>query len=285
MKKVSVIIVAYKHADVLLNCLNSIVEYNDLGDELEVIIVDNSPVDERVENDISESRYTDYKYIAADNRGFGAGNNIGAKIAQGEVLAFLNPDTILIEPIFKRIYNRFEKNANLNLFGIKLLGKEKNKVNSLCIQPDSSYFLKKIIWWFSYFNKRYTTVAGSAMFVRKSAFEEVGMFDENIFMYYEELDLTNRLEARFPNEVICFERNMNIIHLESECIGNLSNEHLIQLHKALIYYCKKYNLNYKKIIKHKYRICKFKARLGYKFNYNNRIAIFFEKYYSDIVGK
>ena len=48
--KISLVIVAYKNGNILLDCLNSIEKYNDLKDELEVIVVDNSPVNERVES-------------------------------------------------------------------------------------------------------------------------------------------------------------------------------------------------------------------------------------------
>ena len=119
--KISVIIVAYKSANILKRCLDSIAKYNDLGDELEVIVVDNSPEGFRVQSEIEKSNYKNFKYIAADNKGFGAGNNIGAKVAGGEILAFLNPDIILIEPIFKGIYQEFLQDSKVEMLGVKLL--------------------------------------------------------------------------------------------------------------------------------------------------------------------
>lgn len=70
--KISVIIVAYKSGDILVKCLDSIAKYNDIEDELEVIVVDNSPEDERIERDLVKSQYKNYRYIPSDNRGFGA---------------------------------------------------------------------------------------------------------------------------------------------------------------------------------------------------------------------
>lgn len=115
--KVSVIIVAFKSSDILIRCLDSIGKFNDLGEELEVIIVDNSPEDSRVENAIKVSAFQSYKYYAANNNGFGAGNNIGAARAKGEILAFINPDIILIEPIFGKIYECFAHDQRLCLLG------------------------------------------------------------------------------------------------------------------------------------------------------------------------
>ena len=111
--KISVIIVAYKSGDILVKCLDSIAKYNDIEDELEVIVVDNSPEDERIERDLAKSQYKNYRYIPSDNRGFGAGNNQGVDISTGEILAFLNPDIILIEPIFKKVWEKFQKEKDV----------------------------------------------------------------------------------------------------------------------------------------------------------------------------
>ena len=99
--KISVIIVAYKSGDILVKCLDSIAKYNDIEDELEVIVVDNSPEDERIERDLAKSQYKNYRYIPSDNRGFGAGNNQSRYINRGNP-CILNPDIILIEPILKK---------------------------------------------------------------------------------------------------------------------------------------------------------------------------------------
>ena len=53
--KISLVTVAYKNGDILLDCLNSIEKYNDLKDELEIIVVDNSPINERVESFVRQS--------------------------------------------------------------------------------------------------------------------------------------------------------------------------------------------------------------------------------------
>ena len=122
--KISLVIVAYKNGDILLDCLNSIEKYNDLKDELEIIVVDNSPINERVESFVRQSNMQNIQYIPSDNKGFGAGNNVGAKVSQGEIIGFINPDIVLIEPIFKQIYSDFEKNSNVAIEGIRLLKKD-----------------------------------------------------------------------------------------------------------------------------------------------------------------
>ncbi|MFQ6990128.1 MAG: glycosyltransferase family 2 protein [Faecalibacterium prausnitzii] len=101
---VSVIVVTYNNREELDDCINSIFQMNDIGKRLEVIVVDNSP------NDLVKirvSKYEKVKYVRNIENGFGKGNNIGYKESIGDLLIFLNPDTILIEPIF------FEDNSQI----------------------------------------------------------------------------------------------------------------------------------------------------------------------------
>ena len=107
MKKLSVIIVSYNGSDILYDCLKSIEKYNDLGEELEVIVSDNSP-DTKVVEMVRKNFPTVIAVHNEKNGGFGYGNNRGAEISEGQFLLFLNPDTILIEPIFKYCVEKFE---------------------------------------------------------------------------------------------------------------------------------------------------------------------------------
>jgi len=67
--RISVITVTYKNSKVVVDLLNSIQKYNGIGDELEVIIIDNSPENFRIEEAIKGADYKGYIYIPADNRG------------------------------------------------------------------------------------------------------------------------------------------------------------------------------------------------------------------------
>lgn len=258
--QMSVIIVAYKSGEILKNCMNSIAKYNDLGDELEVIVVDNSPDDARIESIISESDLKEFMYIPANNNGFGAGNNIGARAAKGEVLAFINPDIILIEPVFKKIYEHFCDNNNLCLMGAKLLYDNMNPGFSFYYDYKMSV-LKK--WTLKLWNRLDTFdsnqmyLAGADMFVRREAFEKAGMFDEKIFMYYEEPDLIRRIRTAIPDAEIAYDPTLKMIHLEKKStpsslamIGHEMN--------SAIYYGKKYGLDYRRKIRFEYHYYELK---------------------------
>lgn len=258
--KISVIIVAYKSEDVLVRCLDSIEEYNDLGDELEVIVVDNSPSDARVDGALKRSGYQSCRYIPADNRGFGAGNNIGARAARGEILAFLNPDIILIQPVFREIYESFARNRKLAFLGGKLLYEDLTPGFSFYFDYKPSVVKKwSLKLWnrLDRFDPEQMYIAGADMFVRKNVFEQIGMFDENIFMYYEEPDISRRIRASFPDSEIRFCPAYKMIHLEKKSTPS-SLAMIGHEMDSCIYYGKKYGLDYRKKIRFEYRYYKLK---------------------------
>ncbi len=256
--KISVIIVAYKNWKVLNDCLNSINKYNDIGSELEVIVVDNSPENERVKKHLETK--LQYSYITNDNTGFGAGNNRGEEVATGDILAFLNPDTILIEPIFGQIIELFEKKENLAMCGIRLLNAEKKINSSFKYDYRSDVLskqLNKIRNTFGIFNEKTMYIEGANIFIRHQIFISAGKFDENIFMYYEEGDLKRRVLQTFPNCHIEFVPSLHLIHLENGSTPN--SEFAINTEiTSCIYYGKKYSLNYKKKLQNELSYLKLK---------------------------
>lgn len=260
--KISVITVAYKNSKVVVDLLNSIAKYNDIGDELEVIIVDNSPEDVRIEEAIKVADYKNYIYIKADNKGFGAGNNRGAEIAKGEILAFLNPDIILIEPIFKRILGELKKDEKLVWIGGQLLTAEGHNINSYGFRFEHRGAIGAAIvgflrQWFSLFCSSKMFLSGANIFIKKNIFEQIGSFDENIFMYHEEADLTQRILKLDRNYKIKFCPNIRMIHLDGQSTP-FSDKLYEKEMPAAIYYAQKYGIDYKKEYQREYNLYKWK---------------------------
>lgn len=242
--KLSIIIVSYNSHAVLENCLHSIEKYNDLGEDLEVIVVDNYE-----KSDLTASSFRDFsivvKYIKADNNGFGAGNNIGVANSASNVLLFLNPDTILLESFFMEVVRNIQVNPNL-IYGFTLLSPEMNRNNSFSFMYDNfivyhllAYFKKhpnKKFMNYSFVNKRLWPW-GAAFAISKSAFIEAGRFDENIFLCNEEADLMKRVKKR---KVII--SDYKIIHLESHGVP-ATVRRCYEFFKSRDYYFKKYNIS------------------------------------------
>ena len=259
----SIIIVSFQNINVLEDCLQSILQYNDIGDNLEIIVSDNS-LDTKLYDYISR-KYTNIKICKNENKGFGAGNNRGVELSNGEYLLFLNPDTILVEPIFKFAVEQFEKNEQLALFGVKLIDKTGKESGSFCSYDKYDIFTSL---WDRYCRRKGKFVdgkmfiCGADMFVRRSSFLEAGKFDENIFMYKEEADLIKRIKIYSKAKKIGFFYDKKIIHLEGGTESDNSIEHRLKVIKRLTdsdkYYAEKWGLDYNKIIKSRLKHSRFK---------------------------
>lgn len=223
MKKLSVIIVSYNSLKLIKDCLDSVQRYNDIGDSLEVIVVEQSPKEEIFE--VLSKEYTWVKTVRNSNMGYGGGNNAGVRHATGDILLFLNPDTLLIEPVFGYILSKYEEDKSLGICGCRLLGGNRNYVQSF-FWKDSISNVKGVLWRFldrmDRFIPKKMYITGADIFVPKQAFEDAGWFDENLFMYCEETDICNRVEKLGLNTKFFPEKK--IIHLE----GKTSEENYVK---------------------------------------------------------
>lgn len=256
-KLLSVIIVSYNSLKYVKGCLKSIFTYNDIGDSLEVIVVDNSPNHE-TKKWIDRSCYNVIT-IKNGNKGFGEANNLGAKNANGKYLLFLNPDTELLEPVFSFAVNRFQINPNLGCFGVQLVDEKGRNNYSFGLRNNRGFMLTmtdKLLSFFNLFISRFMFISGANIFIEKKAFEDCGMFDENIFLYYEEADLCNRLNLIGKTNKFFSEKK--ILHYEGKASEkSLFNSYAYAL-KSREYYCKKFGINFEEEIRKELKYCKFK---------------------------
>lgn len=265
----SIIIVSYKNLEVLINCLNSIFLFNDIGERLEVIVVEQSPTKDLYEYLLKE--YPKVKLIRSNNNGFGAGNNVGARFASGDYLLFLNPDTVLVEPIGEFTINTFSNNDRLGLFGVKLINKSDKKCSSFqFILPYG--LLRKILYKFcnefDIFLCNSMYIEGADIFIRKSLFFSIGMFDENIFMYSEEPDVCIRVMKHGYN--IDYFKNKKIIHLQGACSTGKVYDLYRNQTKSFEYLCRKHQFDFDKLIKKEIRYQKAKLFALGLFNKNTK---------------
>ena len=241
---VSVIIVTYNNKGELDECLRSIFEMNDIGDRLEVIVVDNSP-DDSIGTRIAS--FPTIKYIRNELNGFGRGNNIGFRASTGDLLIFLNPDTKLVEPIFEKIVNHYYENSKCGMAGIRLLNCEGIEHNSFNIRLNYG-LRKKIILHLcrklKLFPERLMYTSGADIIMDRAIFSAIGMFDENIFMYGEEQDLANRVNL--AGKELNYFSDLSMMHLQ----GMSTSDGVLRIHKRMIdsnrYYCMKYGIDFRK---------------------------------------
>ncbi|NCS99912.1 hypothetical protein CO116_00465 [Candidatus Falkowbacteria bacterium CG_4_9_14_3_um_filter_38_19] len=206
---ISIIIVNYKSRGLALNCLKSIKEADWDALKYEIIVVDNNSVDSLGE--ILAWQNPEIKFIQSNkNLGMGAGNNLGLRGAQGKYLVVMNPDTIAFKDTFKILYDYLEANPRVGLAGPKQFYPDKT-VQDTCfrwygpltpifrrlpleclpfVKKDLDRFLMKD------YNKEEARpvdwLLGSFLFCRAKALEQVGLFDERFFLYFEDTELCRR---------------------------------------------------------------------------------------------
>lgn len=255
----SIIIVSYNCLDMLKQCIASIEKYNDIGERLEVIVVDNSS-DSEIE-EWSRQCTQKIQFIINENKGFGQANNVGAAMATGEILLFLNPDTELVEPVFGYVLSRFKKDEKLGMLGLKLRNRQKTYTPSMSMRFHYGFLkgtVNTILTRLDIFLPSIMCTSGADIFIRHELFDEVGRFDENLFMYCEEPDLTNRVnKAGMKN---AYDKSKTILHHEAGTSEGMSKRYR-QRTEAYRYYCKKYGIDFEKQQNKENVYCKLKARL------------------------
>jgi len=201
----SIIIVNWKSVAYLEKCLASVFA-NTSGVEFEVIVVDNASFDGSGE--MIARLYQQVKYVQSqDNLGFAGANNLGFAHSSGRALLFLNPDTEVTGGAVAALLDVLEKKPDAGIVGAKLLNSD-GTVQTSCIQRFPSIVNQAIdsdvlrnmfprlrIWgtW-PLLEKQAGPIAvevisGACMVARRSAFERVGMFSTDYFMYSEDVDL------------------------------------------------------------------------------------------------
>ena len=179
---VSIIIVSYESEKALALLLPSIEE------NVELIIVNNST--KPLSEDLKKSKhFTEIQN--SENKGFGAACNIGVRAASKDFIFLLNPDTILDKGCITNLLNAADKMPSASAFTPKIIGRN-NKEEF----KRRSVLLNKKLWLKKPPSKtcEIPVMGGAAIFLRKENFIKIGGFDENIFLYHEDDDLSIRLK-------------------------------------------------------------------------------------------
>lgn len=220
---VSIIIVNYKTINLVENCINSVLSLTHNLD-YEIIVIDNNSEDISRLATISSK----IKTIQLDfNAGFGKANNIGAKLALGDFLFFLNPDTLLKNNAILILYNTIYRNNKIGICGGNLYDNNNNPIHSyndislsfkyvskLMLTPPQFFRDIKRQHNFSMNNKQVGYITGADLMIKRDVFEKCGRFPHNIFMYYEDVYLCYRVK-RFGLEIVSVP-NAKIVHLEGQ---------------------------------------------------------------------
>ena len=237
---ISIIIVNYRTPDLTQACIDSIYTHTK-GVDFEVIVVDNCSMDESVNRLSKDHRIK--LIVSPRNGGFGYGNNLGMKAAQGKYFFLLNSDTLLVNNAIKEFYDYAESHDSKTLYGCYLIGDDGTYRGSFHYFPalTISSFLRRLFhkqdYTPDYTNREVECICGADMFIPRMAIEECGGFDENIFLYGEEGELQLRMaKAGYKRMLIS---SPKIVHLEGK--SSLMNDKMSKIRReSHLYVLKKY---------------------------------------------
>ncbi len=252
----SCIIVNYQNNKSLKDCLDSI--YQTIEEiDFEVIIIDNSE-----KGPILQSLKEIYPKVQIiynpTNVGFSKANNQAAKIARGEFLFILNPDTILKEQAGNTMFRYIRSNMEIGALGPKVVNFDGSLQYSCRRYPNlwtglfNRYSIFSRLLPKNRFTNRYLMLdfdhnetlsvdwlSGCCLMIPKSVFEEVNGFDENYFLFNEDVDLC-RMVHQTGKKVIYFPE-AKIIHKVSTSNRKTTAKVIIQRHLGMMYYFKKHH--------------------------------------------
>lgn len=266
--KLSVIVNHYRTPEILKICLKSIKEnLSDAGFDWEIIVTDSATIEKTKE--MLEENFPEVVFIPAkENIGFGRSINIAVKKARGDYFFIVNADIIINEEkAVEKLLDFIEKNSDVGMVGPKLLNVN-DTVQQSCFRfytpltvicrrtfLGRTFLEKKVLNNFlmsDIFGKKEITkpipvdwLMGSAMMVRKSDLEKVGLFDEKFFMYFEDVDWSRRFWENGLKVIYFPQSVMYHYHFQSSKKKSLFDSLLTKYARIHIKSALKYFIKYK----------------------------------------
>jgi GT2 family glycosyltransferase len=259
-KDISICIVSYNVKDDLRECLSSI-RNNLKGIGAEVIVVDNASRDGSAA--MAKELFPEFLIIESrENLGFAKANNVAFRNSHADAILFLNPDTVITGRGFKGALDDFMSRKELGAMGPKLLNADGSLQQGLRRFPGvfdtivRFTFLRKLPFLdkltqgyrmrgFDFDSmSEIDQISGAAFFIKRDVFMRVGLFDENFFVFYEEVDLCRRIwESGLK---IVYDPSMEIIHKGGQ--SRKENNNLVRSIniKSVLYYFRKHEKGWKK---------------------------------------
>ena len=259
--KLSVIIVNYNVKYYLDQCIRSVLRaFEEMNTPAEIIVVDNHSADGSV--DYLEQRYPQklfpmVRFVrSAHNLGFARANNIAIRQSRGEYVLLLNPDTIVGEDALKASVYFMDAHEDAGAVGVRMLGAQgRRAMESRRGLPTPMVSFFKMLGFCNrwphhrLFGKYYMgylpwdepcqieVVSGAYCMLRRKALDEVGLLDEDFFMYGEDIDLSYRvLKGGYHNYYL----PVDILHYKGESTQKSSFRYVHVFYEAMLIFFRKH---------------------------------------------
>ena len=226
---ISIIVVSFNTKDLLLDCLASVFE-TVKGISFEVWVVDNNSTDGTVE--ATREKYPTIKIIKnTENLGFAAANNQAFRQMNGDYALLLNTDTVLTNGAVKELFDFMEANPEAGMACGQLLNLDGSSQNSIANFPTAltlllNETLLRILLPKKFPSKRRKYVSplkidsciGACLTARKKAMDDIGLFDERYFFFFEETDWAYRMKR--GGWTIYLVPTAKIFHAQGKTVGS-----------------------------------------------------------------
>ncbi len=258
MKDVAIIIINFNTATYTLDCIASIEKQTTTNLSYQIIVIDNA------------SEWDDYSHLLNNfpenkdyilhrspiNTGFGGGNMLGIQFANATYLAFFNNDALVLNDTFNILKKYMDAHPNVGLCSAQNYDQDEQFVPSFDHFKDfwrvfmgRKFLYSKNPERYPLRKKKYENplpvnwVNGCLLFFRSIDFAEIGGFDTNIFLYFEEMDLCKRLEKKGKSTVLISEARIQHFMSKSSGISErinkeafLSHLYVVQKHYSPFHY-------------------------------------------------
>jgi len=244
-QKISIVIVSYNVCQLLDECLQSVRRATE-GLDSEVFVVDNASTDGTVEQ--LKPRYPEVHFIAnSENVGFARANNQAIRRSESEYVLLLNPDTVVYERTIKGCLDFMDAHEKAGGVGVRMLTREGQPApESRRAIPTPWVSMLKMLG----FTRRYymshlawdcpgqiEVISGAYCLLRRQALNEVGLLDEDFFMYGEDIDLSYRLlKGGWQNWYL----PLDIVHYKGESTQKSSFRYVHVFYQAMLIFFRKH---------------------------------------------
>jgi len=258
----SIVIVNWNTRTVLKNCLASIYQHSPKY-SYEVIVVDNASEDESVSM-IKELFQEVLVKQNSTNLGFAQACNQGIAISKGLYILLINPDILIINDSINNLLMFAESHKNAHILGCRILGPDKKLQQScfmfpsllniliwgFCLHrlfPNNKLFGRQdMTWWDANDERHVEVIKGCFLLVRQELFSQIGLFDEDYFIYAEETDLCYRCKKAGYD--ILFTPSAEVIHIGEQSAKQKPFYSKLQLYKSYSLFFKKHHSKLKYLI-------------------------------------
>jgi len=244
-KKISIVIVSYNVSKLLDECLQSVARALQ-GIDGEVFVVDNHSVDKTIA--MLKEKHPEVKVIAnEENVGFSRANNQAIRLSEAEYVLLLNPDTVVYENTLHGVLDFMDKHPEAGGAGVRMLTREGHRAPESrrsiptpwvamlkMLGATRRYYMSHLSWDEP---GQMEAVSGAFFLVRRKALDQVGLLDEDYFMYGEDIDLSYRLlKGGWQNWYLPYD----IIHYKGESTQKSSFRYVHTFYQAMLIFFRKH---------------------------------------------